>query len=326
MKGRKSGFLLACMLGAALLLSACGRDEAGETAAVLTEESQQQTTLETAEGEGKPPEQTGFVTEQVLDSEEGVIHYSYYLPETYDGSRSYPLMMTMPGYDMMWFGEDSSGRNLTWSGFQVWTERDEDMIVVSAQLTDWGETSARQAIALTEYFAETFSVDKSRIYAAGYSAGGETMSRAVSMRPDLYAAYLHGASQWDGTYAPIAAHQVAVYLFMAEDDEYYGAQRARDAYAGLYEAYREAGLSDEAIAQHLQVEIPDKAWFRERGILSNYHGGGNLLFQEERILDWILSVRKPAGQDPKKTAFSAAAASAVREQAAQISRSYKNIL
>lgn len=50
------------------------------------------------------------------------------------------------------------------------------MIVVPAQLTDWHDTSARQAIELTEYFLANFSVDVSRVYAAGYSAGGETMS------------------------------------------------------------------------------------------------------------------------------------------------------
>ena len=84
------------------------------------------------------------------------------------------------------------------------------MIVVPAQLTDWHDTSARQAIELTEYFLANFSVDVSRVYAAGYSAGGETMSQAVSMHPDLYAAYLHGASQWDGDYAPIAENGTAV--------------------------------------------------------------------------------------------------------------------
>ena len=98
------------------------------------------------------------------------------------------------------------------------------MIVVPAQLTDWHDTSARQAIELTEYFLANFSVDVSRVYAAGYSAGGETMSQAVSMHPDLYAAYLHGASQWDGDYAPIAENGTAVYIFMAEHDEYYGSQ------------------------------------------------------------------------------------------------------
>lgn len=142
--------------------------------------------------------QTGIIAEQILNGADGEIHYSYYLPDNYDSGKSYPLVMTMPGYDRMWFGENSSGSNLDWNGFLAWTDLDEEMIVVSAQLTDWGEKSARQAIELTEYFIENFSVSTDRIYAAGYSAGGETMSRAVSMRPDLYAAYLHGASQWDG--------------------------------------------------------------------------------------------------------------------------------
>ena len=88
------------------------------------------------------------------------------------------------------------------------------MIVVSAQLTDWQETSARQANALCDYFIENFSVDANRVYAAGYSAGGETMSQAVAMRPDLYAAYLHGASQWDGDYDSTAQNHIAVYIFV----------------------------------------------------------------------------------------------------------------
>lgn len=119
----------------------------------------------------------------------------------------------LPGYDGMWFGEGSSDVP-SWSGFSSWTKLSEPMIVVTAQLTDWHEKSARQAIELTEYFLDNYAADPSRVYAAGYSAGGETMSQAVSMRPDLYAAYLHGASQWDGRYAPIAENGVAVYIFM----------------------------------------------------------------------------------------------------------------
>lgn len=66
-------------------------------------------------------------------------------------------MVTMPGYDMMWFGEDSSGSNLGWRGF-------------------------------------------------------------LSMRPELYAAYLHGASKWDGAYEPVVENGIAVYIFMAESE------------------------------------------------------------------------------------------------------------
>ena len=219
-------------------------------------------------------------------------HYSYYLPENYDPQKEYPLMMVMPGYDRMWFGEDSSGSNLSWDGFLCWTERPEEMIVVSAQLTDWHETSARQAIELTEYFIGQFSVDQNRVYAAGYSAGGETMSQAVSMRPDLYAAYLHGASQWDGDYTPIAENGVAVYIFMAEHDEYYGAERAWDAYNSLRDAYIEAGWSEEQISEVLQIQTPDDEWFARRGVTGNYHGGGNVVFEEEDVLSWVLSHSK----------------------------------
>ena len=116
--------------------------------------------------------QTGIISEQVLEGETGEIHYSYYLPEGYDPSGAYPLVMAMPGYDMMWFGEDSSGSNLDWPRFLHWTQRPEDMVVVSAQLTDWGETSARQAVELTEYFIQHYAVDTNRVYATGYSAGG----------------------------------------------------------------------------------------------------------------------------------------------------------
>lgn len=203
--------------------------------------------------------QTGIIPQQVLEGETGEIHYSYYLPEGYDPSGAYPLVMAMPGYDMMWFGEDSSGSNLDWPGFLHWTQRPEDMIVVSAQLTDWGETSARQAVELTEYFIQHYAVDTNRVYATGYSAGGETMSRAVAMRPDLYAAYLHGASQWDGDFTPVAENGVAVYIFMAENDEYYGSERAREAYNGLHQAYVDAGWSEEDIANVLQIQTPDNA-------------------------------------------------------------------
>ena len=288
---KKGVVLSAVILTVSLLLTACSANQS-----INDYESSNISVSTPAESEvpnetEKSPEKTGVIAEQILNGNDGEIHYSYYLPEDYDGSKTYPLVMTMPGYGMMWFGEDSSGSNLEWNGFRAWTELPEDVIVVSAQLTDWHETSARQAIELTEYFIENFSVDKSSVYAAGYSAGGETMSQAVSMRPDLYAAYLHGASQWDGAYEPIAQNDVAVYIFMAENDEYYGSAKARSAYDGLQAAYREKGYTDEQIGELLILEIPDNEYFNSRDIY-NYHGGGNIVFDDETVLNWILSKSK----------------------------------
>lgn len=292
MKGKSTMHVIPLLLSVNMLLSSCAGSSLGSSMPALTENDTTIQETQIQPGQTSVTQaKTGFVTEQILDGDDGQIHYSYYLPEDYDESRIYPMMVIMPGYDMMWFGEESSGSNLNWSGFRAWTELDEDMIVVSAQLTDWGEKSARQANELTDYFLQHFAVDESRVYAAGYSAGGETMSRAVSIRPDLYAAYLHGASQWDGTYLPVAENKVAVYIFMAKNDEYYGSQKARDAYNGLLNAYLKTGLSKNEIGQLLQVEIPDNAYFNRQSIY-NYHGGGNILFDDENILNWILQKQK----------------------------------
>lgn len=163
-----------------LVLAGCGIREAEpsqpEPPAVTAPDIDTPTTSPNEPAENTPPAetstpvQTGLFAEQILSGADGDIHYSYYLPDSYDGSRKFPMMVVMPGYDMMWFGEDSSGSNLNWSGFTAWTKLDTEIIVVSAQLTDWGEKSARQAIELTEYFISHFAVDTSRVYAAGYSA------------------------------------------------------------------------------------------------------------------------------------------------------------
>lgn len=292
-----TAFVLAILL--LLVSTGCGSSTESDMAAASTAEPKPNPEMSSdssgkeAESASKAPTpvQFGLIAEQILSGADGDIHYSYYLPESYDGSREYPLMVVMPGYDMMWFGESSSGRNINWSGFTAWTKLDTEMIVVSAQLTDWHETSARQAIELTEYFIGNFAVDTSRVYAAGYSAGGETMSRAVSLRPDLYAAYLHGASQWDGSYAPIAENGVAVYIYMAEGDEYYGSAKARSAYENLHGAYEAAGWSDADIDGVLRIETPDNAFFNTQGIY-NYHGGANVVFDDADNLNWVISHSK----------------------------------
>lgn len=300
----KKGTALFSILTVLFLFTACGakEDSADPKEVAVTENSATEessgsvnkavSTISAPENNnGGLPVESRLVAEQLLTGVDGEIHYSYYLPDNFDKSKKYPLVVVMPGYDMMWFGEDSSGSNLNWSGFLAWMELGEDMIVVSAQLTDWREKSARQAIELTEHFLDNFPVDVNRVYAAGYSAGGETMSQAVSLRPDLYAAYLHGASKWDGTFETVAENGVSVYIFMAENDEYYGSEKARDAYHGLYEAYLDAGLTESQIEDVLCLEIPDNEYFNSRGIY-NYHSGGNVLFEDESILQWIIEKRK----------------------------------
>lgn len=182
--------VLAALLS--VTMTACGENAGSEPIADYLQTDSSETAAasvfplqsDTVDDEKISPPQYELNANQIFEGENGTVHYSYYLPENYDERIKYPLVMTMPGYNDMWFGEASAGSNLKWTGFTAWTKLDTEMIVVSAQLTDWYETSAKQAVELTEYFIGNFSVDTDRIYAAGYSAGGETMSRAVSMRPD----------------------------------------------------------------------------------------------------------------------------------------------
>ena len=209
-------------------------------------------------------EYRGFVVDNVLHSqEEGEIHYSVYIPDTYDGSEAYALFLTLPGYEGLYFQG-----------------------VVALQLEDWGETSARQTIALTEYFLENYNIDKSRVYAEGYSGGGETMSLVMGMRPELFAAYLQVSSQWDGEYEPVTASRTPVYLAVGEDDEYYGSKPSREAYDALHSLYQESGLTEEEIDELLVLDVKDAAYFESRGA-SNQHGGGGLFAHDPEIMGWL---------------------------------------
>ena len=235
-----------------------------------------------------PQIQTGMIAEQILPGADGDIHYSYFLPESYDGRRTYPLVMVMPGYDMMWFGEDSSGSNLDWNGFLSWTQLDTEMIVVSAQLTDWHEKSARQAIELTEYFLEHYNIDRKKVYLHGFSGGGETGSLVMCKRPELFSAYLMTSSKWDGDLDVLANAHTPVYMAIGEDDSYYGSGYLKQAYSDLYSLYKAQGLSADEISELLVLDVKEQDYFSERGF-QDQHGGGMAFAEDESIMSRLFS-------------------------------------
>ena len=104
------------------------------------------------------------------------------------------------------------------------------MIILAPQLDDWGKTSARQTIALVEYFLENYPVDPENVFINGYSGGGETLSLILEMRPELFARALMCSSQWDGEFEPVVKARTPVYFVIGEDDEYYSSKPFRDAY------------------------------------------------------------------------------------------------
>ena len=226
-----------------------------------------------------------FQMDNVLHTPEGDIHYHIYIPDSYDGSEAYALFLTLPGYEGLYF--QGMGQNLYSENFAFEALNYNDkMIVAAPQLSDWGETSAEQTIALTEYLLDAYNIDPDRVYAEGYSGGGETMSRVMGLRPDLFTAYLQCSSQWDGAYGPVVEARVPVYFVIGESDEYYGSEPSREAYDQLHELYTEAGLSEEEIDQLLVLDIKDADYFQSQG-LSYQHGGGFLFAQDPEIMGWL---------------------------------------
>lgn len=278
-----------------LSLAACGAEGTVQPALETPEPpAQVQETPEPAPDPSPEPESEvtlgtetyrGFQMDNVLHAPEGDIHYHLYVPDSYDGSEAYALFLTLPGYEGLYF--QGMGQNLYNENFAFEALNYNDkMIVAAPQLSDWGETSAEQTIALTEYLLDAYNIDREQVYAEGYSGGGETMSRVMGLRPDLFTAYLQCSSQWDGAYEPAVEARVPVYFVIGESDEYYGSEPSREAYDQLYELYTEAGLSDEEIAQLLVLDIKEAAYFTEGGA-PNQHGGGNLFAQDPEIMGWL---------------------------------------
>ena len=250
------------------------------------EEAPQETGEAPSVTEGSETDQ-GFLLDNVLHAQEGDIHYHIYVPDSYDGSESYALYLTLPGYEGLYF--QGVGENLRREDFAFEALRYNDkMIVAAPQLSDWGETSAVQAIALTEYLLDHYNIDRERVYAEGYSGGGETMSRVMGMQPDLFTAYLQCSSQWDGAYEPVVEARVPVYFVIGEGDEYYSAEPSREAYNRLHDLYTAAGLTEEEIGRLLVLDIKDADYFREGGAPSQ-HGGGNLFAGDPEIMGWLFS-------------------------------------
>ena len=98
--------------------------------------------------------------------------------------------------------------------------------MLAPQLDDWGQPSAERAIELVEHFAVNCNVDSSRVFIEGYSGGGETLSLAMGMRPELFAAALAVSSKWDGDLNALVEARTPLRLFTGREDSYYGSARS----------------------------------------------------------------------------------------------------
>ena len=233
-----------------------------------------------------------FVVDSILHSDAvGNIHYCVSITDEYNGSEAYSLYITLPGYQGLYF--QGAAMNIRTEEFAFEAQKYHDnMIVLAPQLEDWGETSARKTIVLTEYFLNRYNIDREQVYISGYSGGGETLSMVLDSRPELYTAALMCSSQWDGGYGAVVKARIPVYFVIGESDEYYGSDPFHRAYQEIRRLYEEEGLSEPEIDALAVLDVKPAAYFTDSGV-TNQHGGGGRLFSRDRdIMGWLFGEHK----------------------------------
>ena len=141
------------------------------------------------------------------DSDTGEeLEYSLYIPENYDESKEYPMIMFIP--DSTGSGKSAEGIVEQYYGAAVWAS-DEDQekhpafVFVPAfsetvvddnwNTSDQIETAVNAIRSLTDIY----SIDEKRLYTTGQSMGCMTSLYLNSQYPDLFAASLFVSGQWD---------------------------------------------------------------------------------------------------------------------------------
>ncbi len=259
-----------------------------------TSDNTGETTTDGTETSEQPPKKTdynvsagsetyrGFLMDNILHSDVGDIHFHLYIPESYDASEPYALYISLPGYEGLYF--QGVGKNIRSEDFVFEAQKYNDkMIIAAPQLSDWGNTSAEQTIALTEYLFDAYNIDRSKVYINGYSGGGETLSLVLTKRPELFTAALHVASVWDGELAPLVQARTPIYFVIGESDEYYGSARISRTYEELCRLYRAEGLTEEEIDALAVLDVKDRAWFGG----GNQHGGIGRVSHDETVMRWL---------------------------------------
>lgn len=166
------------------------------------------------------------------------IPYGVYVPEGYDESEKYPLVMFIP--DSTLAGKsvedciDQGYGGVVWAADQVQTGNPA-LILYPAYpevtvddhngytISDYVPAT----VGLIDTVKENYSVDINRIYATGQSMGCMTSMILASDNPDLFAACMFVDGQWEASALAPLADQTFCY-FAAHDDT--------SAYTGMQEA------------------------------------------------------------------------------------------
>ncbi|WP_062464244.1 alpha/beta hydrolase-fold protein [Demequina soli] len=189
-------------------------------------------------------EQLTYTSTETADE----LMYNLYTPERYDESESYPIVVFMP--DATATGTDPVATLTQGNGATSWAtdeaQAENESFVLAPQYTGEETDDVTTTVELIKQLVEDYSIDPSRIYLTGQSAG---TIRAISMMieyPDMFAGAMLVAGQADDAYTDRLAELADqnIWMIAATGDE-----RALPGMTAIEEAVEAAG-----------TDVTDGAW------------------------------------------------------------------
>jgi predicted peptidase len=241
-----------------------------------------------------------FVYERFTPTSGVTLPYAYHVPENYDPSNEYPLVVILPGFGQGYI-ENAGGDNN--EGVQVasdipatawlqeeWTGTDEDVIVLAPQNKRVG-TGTAQADAMVELvnsFTDQFAVDPDRIYGSTVSYGSVLAWAALTDHPGLFDGMLitggFGASQAQAD--AIAASATPIWITHGTGDHLLNVVTTGQAsFSRIWNAYIALGKTPaQASALVKYTEYPLAAFYEP-----DQHLAAAPTYEDESILQWLLA-------------------------------------
>ena len=170
--------------------------------------------------------------------------YRYYLPENYDSSVSYPVVMFLHGETRK--GNDNEKQLYNAQDLfdkVIEQESTNPCILVAPQCSadsNWTDLSD-MIDGVVNDIQNQYSVNNEKIYIAGYSEGTEGCYKVVSDNPDKYAGIIAIAGKVDATSAQaIAKNNTGVMIFAGGEDD----TEINDSSKAIYKALVENGATN----------------------------------------------------------------------------------
>lgn len=242
------------------------------------------------------------------DDKTGVtLRYNLFVPDNYDASKSYPLVLFM--HDASGANQNDNYTLLQGNGATVWASpRDQakhpcfvlapqyDEIVVddSFRVTPSAETT----IDLLDYIKEQYSIDADRVYTTGQSMGCMMSYLLMSTHPDEFAAGMLVAGQWDPkVIAPMAKKPLWLITSTGDAKSSAGAAAALKLWNSLGAKTDSAAwpldTTEVARAQEIEALRNKPVTIRYSHLQGGWHNGTwRVAYTFAGIRDWLFEQRK----------------------------------